>query len=89
VVNACEKASVALAQAKEPVLSRLCRIKSLYWFEPSQWSGAEVRAAGIQLTGIERELRRLLGGLSDAGPPKNRASKHVRGPTRRSIGPRA
>jgi hypothetical protein len=82
VVNAWEKASVALAEAKEPVLSRLCQIKSLYWFEPSRWSRAEVRAAGIQLTGIEKELGRLLGSLSDAGPPKKLASKHVRSPTR-------
>jgi len=77
VVQAWEKASISMAEAKQKGLSHLCRIKSLYWLNPLEWSDEEVYAAGIQLTAMERELRRLL--ASESKPQKKNSSGRAAG----------
>lgn len=64
VVGAWQRASIAFNASGEKKLSRLCQIKGLYWLDPFGWSPDQVHAAGIQLTAMDRELRRLLAATS-------------------------
>ncbi len=59
LVNLWDRASADLEAVGETQLARLCSGKAMYWLRPWDWTGEQVRAAGIQLTGMQRELRRL------------------------------
>jgi hypothetical protein len=60
LTNLWHRASLAFREAEEDKLARLCQIKGNYWLDPSQWTRELIRDAGIQLTGMQRELQRLL-----------------------------
>lgn len=60
LTNLWHIASLAFRDANESKLSSLCQIKGNYWTDPTIWTAEQLRAAGIQLTALDRELHRLL-----------------------------
>jgi len=62
LTNSWHKASLAFRDANETKLSRLCQIKGNYWTDPGNWSDDQIKAAGIGLRGMRRELQRILNG---------------------------